>query len=125
MNWLAVACGGALGAMARYAISGWLPSAPGQFPIPTFFANVLGCFIMGVAYVTIVDKHILPMEWRPFIMVGFLGALTTFSTFSIEALALLQMQKLTLAAGYLISSVLACLFAVWLGFSLTEKFLNS
>lgn len=125
MSWLAVALGGALGAMCRFALSTWLPSAPGQFPVPTFCANVLGCFIMGIMYVVIVDKHLLPMAWRPLIMVGFLGALTTFSTFSLEALSLLQLQKFAMAAIYLAGSVIACVFSVWLGFSLAEKLLQS
>ena len=120
MSWLAVALGGALGATARYALNLWLSAAPGKFPLATFSANVLGCFLMGFLYVAIVDKHVLPMSWRPFLMVGMLGAFTTFSTFSIEALSLWQTQHFTLALVYVIGSVFASIFAAWLGYTISE-----
>ena len=124
MNWLAVAVGGAIGAMARFGISSWLSPGVGQFPTATFCANVVGCFSMGVFYVIIVDKHLLPISLRPLIMIGFLGALTTFSTFSIEALALWQTHKVVTAMSYVFSSVVASILAVWAGFTLTEKFIH-
>lgn len=120
MTWLAVAVGGALGATARFALGGWLGAAPGRFPWATFCANGIGCFLMGVLYVLIVDKSVLPVSWRPFLMVGILGAFTTFSTFAIEALVLWQAQHTGLAVLYVAASVAFSLLAVWAGYSLTE-----
>lgn len=120
MAWLAVALGGALGACMRFGLGLWLQPSPGQFPVATFSANVLGCFLMGILYVVVIDKHIIPMSWRPFLMVGMLGALTTFSTFSIEALGLWLTHHFVLAAVYVAASVSASIFAVWVGYSVAE-----
>lgn len=121
MTWLLVALGGALGAMARYAIALVLGGSQSSFPLATFSVNVLGSFLMGVGFVFIVEKGMLPIEWRYFFMVGALGALTTFSTFSIESLSLLQNHSWQSAAIYISASVTASLGAVFLGVFLTEK----
>lgn len=123
MTWLSVALGGAIGACLRFAIALWLQPQAGRFPVATFTANVAGCLVMGALYVVIVERHWLPDIWRTALMVGLLGALTTFSTFSIEALALWQTQHQMLAAIYVLSSFAACLGAVFLGYSLTENLL--
>lgn len=116
MVWVAVAMGGALGATARFALATWIGAAPGRFPLATFCANGVGCFLMGVIYVAIVDKQLLPMSWRPFLLVGVLGAFTTFSTFAIEALSLWQTQHAGLAVVYVLASVAVSLLAVWAGY---------
>lgn len=120
LSWLLVALGGALGACSRMALGLWLKPQPGQLPMATLSANLIGCFVMGVAYVLIVDRQTLPAEWRGPLMVGFLGALTTFSSFAIEALGLWQTHHNTLALMYVLSSVVLSLLAVWLGYNLTE-----
>lgn len=120
MVWLAVAMGGALGATARFALATWLGVAPGRFPLATFCANGLGCFLMGAIYVLVVDKQVLPIGWRPFILVGVLGAFTTFSTFAIEALSLWQTQHAGLAVFYVVASVVTSLLAVWAGYFISE-----
>lgn len=125
MNWIAVAVGGALGAMARYGLGVWLVPAAGKFPVATFAANVSGCFLMGIVYVLVVDKALLPAAWRPFFMVGVLGAFTTFSTFAIEALALWQTAHHWVALAYVMASVILSIMAVWAGYSLCENLLNS
>lgn len=125
MAWLMVACGGALGACARFAIGMWLQPQPGRFPVATFTANVVGCFLMGMLYVMIIERQWLPPSWRPPLMVGFLGALTTFSSFSIEALALWHTHHNLLAATYVIGSMVVCLVAVWLGYNLTAWSFNA
>ncbi len=123
MNWLAVALGGSLGAMCRYALAMSLPQVPGRFPLATFTANVVGSFLMAVAFVWIVEKSALPLIWRQVAMVGFLGAFTTFSTFSMESLQLLHTGHVKLAVVYMLSSVGACVLAAAFGYSLINKFI--
>ncbi|MCR6652324.1 MAG: fluoride efflux transporter CrcB [Cellvibrionaceae bacterium] len=123
MNWLAVALGGAFGAMARYGIFLWFAPQPGRFPVATYFANISGCFIAGSLYV-LMAQAIVPQAWRPLLAIGFLGAFTTFSAFSLEALLLWQNQHFSLATLYIVSTVLGCLLAVWLGHFCTHFFLS-
>ena len=119
MHWLVVAIGGALGAVARYGISGWIfDSTSHKFPYATISVNVMGSFVMGVLFVVILEKGALPAEMRSLLMIGFLGAFTTFSTFSLDALGLWQNGHLFLALVYALGTVVLCLaaitFAVWL-----------
>ena len=123
MIWLAVAVGGALGAIARYGLTLWLPPLPGKFPLATFCTNVLGCFVMGALYVLIVQKAVIPLSWRPFLATGVLGAFTTFSTFSLEAFNLWQ-QQTVLAAAYVASTIGGTLLAVWAGVQVCRIFLS-
>ena len=124
MQWLAVALGGALGAMGRFAITGYaFPILENRFPLGTLIVNVLGSLLMGILYVTIIEKGILPAEWRNFAMAGLLGAFTTFSTFSLDALNLWQNGHATLAASYVLLSVALCLLAVAIGVNVTLKLL--
>lgn len=119
MIWLAVALGGSLGALGRYWLSLLLVPAPGKFPWSTFSANIFGCALMGVFYYFIVEKSVWPAPLKPFLMVGFLGALTTFSSYVIEVLVLWQNSQ-SLAVVYLISSWLANLGAVSLSYWLVK-----
>jgi fluoride exporter len=113
MHWLAVAVGGALGAMARYAVSIWVFNySSDKFPYATLSVNVLGSFIMGILFVIIVERAALPAEMRSLLMVGFLGAFTTFSTFSLDALSLWQNGHLFLALVYVLATVVLCLVAI-------------
>ena len=121
MSWLAVALGGAFGAMARYALNGWLfRITTHPFPFGTLTVNVVGSFLMGICYVLIVDKGVFPALSRELVMVGFLGAFTTFSTFSLDALALWQNGHLLLALSYVLTNVVLCLFAIALSIWLTR-----
>ncbi len=118
---LAVALGGALGALARYGVGGLLfPLAGNRFPVATLSVNVAGSVLMGVCYVLIIDRGVLPPEWRNFLMVGFLGAFTTFSTFSLDALALWQNGHLLLALCYVLLSLILCLGGIALAIFLTR-----
>lgn len=105
-GWLAVAIGGALGAVARHAVNGWLAPLQGdRFPLSTLLVNLTGSIAMGVLYVLVIERGILSLEWRYFAMVGLLGAFTTFSAFSLDVLALWQNGQFLLALAYIVASV--------------------
>jgi len=123
MLWLAVAIGGALGAMGRYSVSVALSTQHIKFPIATLTVNVLGSLMMGIFYIIIVEKAILSQEWRHTIMIGFLGAFTTFSTFSIETLHLFQGGHYQTALIYSLVSVTLCVLAVLVGATITDNLL--
>lgn len=113
MQWLAVAVGGALGALCRFVISTyWLPVTGNRFPTGTLIVNILGCFLVGAFYVVFVEKGLLPAAWRPFLITGFLGALTTFSTFSLDALLLWQNGLHAMAFTYVAANLVLCFVAV-------------
>lgn len=117
-----VALGGALGASARYLLSQWVHSLwQHAWPLGTLLVNLLGSFAIGVVFV-LIERQALHPDWRGVLMVGFLGAFTTFSTFSLETIALLESGRLAPALAYILASVLSCIlaagFAVWLTRSL-------
>lgn len=116
--WLLVALGGALGATARYGVN-QLVIAIFDKPLvwATLFVNVVGCFIMGMAYVWLQQKTELQDSLRPLLMVGFLGALTTWSTFSMETVLMLQNDEWPRALVYTLLTVTCCFIAFWLGLS--------
>lgn len=114
--WVAVALGGALGSVARHlamaAVARWLGPA---FPWGTLAVNVLGSFAMG-AIVGLAEAAWRPSpELRAFLSVGVLGGFTTFSTFSLDAAALLERGEAGLAAAYVGASVLASVGALFAG----------
>ncbi len=113
---LAIAGGGALGAVLRFGMSSQIYRLLGRdFPYGTLAVNVLGSFLMGLFFIFIVERGLLSAEWRGVVMIGFLGAFTTFSTFSIETLTLLESGELSRAALNIFLSVTLCLVATWLG----------
>lgn len=113
MQWLAVAIGGALGAMARYGVMTYIAPVLGtRFPLGTLCINISGSFLIGVCYVVLDEKLAVSPEWRLLTMTGFLGAFTTFSTFSLDALALWENGLPMTAAIYVLATVIGCLLAV-------------
>ena len=113
MHWFAVAIGGALGSMARYALSAWIFDVSShKFPYATLTVNVIGSFVMGILFVIIVEKAALPGEMRSLLMIGFLGAFTTFSAFSLDALGLWQNGHIFLSLVYMLATVVLCLVAI-------------
>jgi len=113
---LAVAVGGALGAVSRYWLMLWIGSLAGtRFPWGTAVVNVLGSVVIGMLYVLISERLLLSEQWRSLLVVGYLGAFTTFSTFSLDTLLLLQDGRWLPALGYVAGSVLLCLAGAWLG----------
>ena len=123
-TYIAIAFGGALGAMSRFWIQTALQRFNGNsFPLGTFAVNVLGSFLIGVFFVVLVEKTQLSESWRPLIVVGFLGAMTTFSTFSLDALLLFEQGNYNNALFYIVSSVALCLFAAFGGMQVTRVML--
>lgn len=122
-TWLAVACGGALGSLARFWLAAAVTMLTGpRFPWGTLLINVLGSFIIGlVAGVTLTPARV-PMhpDLRVFLMVGVCGGFTTFSAFSLQTLELLQSGDVWPASGYIVASVVVCLVAVWGGWLLGQ-----
>lgn len=113
---VAIAAGGAIGAILRYALSSWALQAWGTgFPYGTLLVNVLGSFLAGALYIVLSEKLAFDSAVRAFLMVGLLGSFTTFSTFSIETLHLLEAGELLKAGTYSVVSVVICLAAAWLG----------
>jgi CrcB protein len=118
----AIASGGAIGALLRFWISNGVYSVMGRdFPYGTLFVNVVGSFAMGIGFILLVERAALAPEWRAFLLVGLLGALTTFSTFSIETLNLIESGALTKAAINMVGSVVVCVVAVWGGVLLARQ----
>ncbi|GAB2658304.1 fluoride efflux transporter CrcB [Saccharopolyspora gloriosae] len=117
---LVIALGGGLGAVARYGILRWLPTAPGQFPWGTFAINVLGCLLIGVLMVLITEVWTAHPLVRPFLGVGVLGGFTTFSTYAVEFSELLRPGDVVVAAAYLAGTLVCALLAVLLGVAVTR-----
>jgi fluoride exporter len=115
LNYLLVAAGGALGAMARYWVYNAGPFSGQKSALATFAINAAGSLLIGIAYVVLVERAHLPPEWRSFFTVGLLGAFTTYSTYSLDALQLLQSGQYGAALLYLFGTLLVCLFAAWAG----------
>jgi CrcB protein len=90
-NYVIIGIGGFLGAVARYAVSVWISQRWGRnFPLGTFFVNVSGSLLIGLLMSLFTEKFMLNPQWRIFLVTGFLGAYTTFSTFEYESGALLR-----------------------------------
>ncbi|MFI8101711.1 fluoride efflux transporter CrcB [Streptomyces sp. NPDC086023] len=117
----AVAAGGALGALARYAVGLAWPAAPEAFPWGTFGVNVLGCALIGVLMVLVGEggRRAHPLV-RPFLGVGVLGGFTTFSTYAVEFSRLLDAGEAGTALAYAGATLGGALGAVWLAASVTR-----
>ncbi|MDH5360269.1 MAG: fluoride efflux transporter CrcB [Gammaproteobacteria bacterium] len=111
-----IATGGAFGALMRFWVSSATYAMLGRsFPYGTLMVNVLGSLLMGFLFVWLTERSSLPPEWRSLILVGFLGAFTTFSTFSLETFSLLQAGEVSKALFNILLSVVLCLLATWIG----------
>ncbi len=121
MQLVAVALGGAVGAVLRYALRELLPPvAEGRVPLATIAANVCGSFLLGFLAVVLLQRASVPVELRIGVTVGLLGAFTTFSTFSLETVDLIEAGDWPFALFNVTLSVAAALLAVWAGQSLAR-----
>lgn len=112
---VAVALGGALGALARWGLGLAFPTPSGAFPTTTLLINVVGCLLMGLLVVHVAEVRTAHPLVRPFLGVGVLGGFTTFSTFAVDAEQLLAAGRPGTALGYLAATVLGSVGAAWLG----------
>jgi len=99
--------GGGLGSICRYLIGSFFTDNVNSFPYKTFLANFLSCIVLGflMGYLT---KNNIDTKYKLFLMTGFCGGFSTFSTFSGEVFTLLENQQVSLALGYILTSVVFC-----------------
>lgn len=120
---LAVAIGGAIGSVARHLVSVWAAERLGaHFPYGTLVVNVVGCFIIGVFMTVTTERLIISPYWRLLVSVGFLGGLTTFSSFGFETLRLIEDADFIPAFYNILLNVLLGLAATWLGIVMARLF---
>jgi CrcB protein len=119
LSWLAVGAGAAIGAWLRWGLALWLSSLHAHVQAGTLAANLVGGYLIGIAIAFFSHNPQLTPEWRLFVITGFLGGLTTFSSFSGESVALLQRGDYGWALAHtllhLVGSILLCIagFATW------------
>ena len=119
---LAIAGGGALGAVLRFGMSNSVYRLLGRdFPYGTMVVNVFGSLLMGFLFILFVERMLVSAEWRLGLLVGLLGAFTTFSTFSLETLALFDAGAPLKALLNIMASVVLCLAATLLGMILGRQ----
>ncbi|KRT56102.1 camphor resistance protein CrcB [endosymbiont of Ridgeia piscesae] len=122
MQMIAIAAGGAAGALFRFWVSSGVYGLLGRaFPFGTLAVNLIGSLLMGFLYVYLLERASVGPELRAALLVGLLGAFTTFSTFSIETLNLLEQADYLKAMLNVLISVIACLSACWLGLTLGRQ----
>lgn len=116
LNILMVAVGGSIGAVSRYLVSTWAAERFGaSFPYGTLIVNVVGCFIIGIFMTMTTERFIINPYWRLLITVGFVGGLTTFSSFSYETFRLLEDADMMMAFYNIALNLALGFFATWLG----------
>lgn len=123
---IAIALGGSLGAVARFLVANGVYAWLGRsFPLGTLFVNVSGSFLMGFLTALLMQRFMMVVEYRAAILVGFLGAYTTFSTFALESFYLFEEGELHKATLNIFLSVVLCLVAVWFGMLLGRKIFDN
>ena len=116
MQLLLVGLGGFGGAVLRWLVDGWVSERnPSALPLGTLVINLTGTFVLGVLFAWIIERNVLPPDVRLPLMVGFLGAYTTFSTFMLESWRLVEEGAYGLATANLVGSVVLGLVAVVAG----------
>jgi len=119
---LAICTGASIGALSRWGLGLWL-SAPGALPWGTVAANLIGGYLIGIAVASFQAMPDLDPVWRLALITGFLGGLTTFSSFSAEVVAMLMQGRLVLALGTAALHVAGSLILTWLGIRTVQHFI--
>ena len=118
---LFIALGGASGAVSRYLLANWVHGLwEGKLPLGTLLVNMLGSFAIGIVFVLLVERQYIHADWRGVLMVGFLGAFTTFSTFSLETISLLEAGHTIHALAYMFGSALLCVVMAGIAIHVTR-----
>jgi CrcB protein len=116
MHTVAIALGGAIGALLRYWMSNGVYQLLGRdFPYGTLAVNVIGSLLMGFLYIVLLERISGDVLWRGLLLIGLLGSFTTFSTFSIETLNMLEQGEYLRSLVNILLSVIICIAAAWLG----------
>ncbi|SDP20772.1 CrcB protein [Nakamurella panacisegetis] len=117
----AIAAGGVIGALLRYQVGLWWPSAAGHFPVATLTINLVGCLVIGV-FMVVIHEVVTPHQLlRPFFGTGLLGGFTTFSTYSLDITNLLREGRGGTALAYLAITAAGAVLAVSGGMFLTRR----
>ena len=119
---LIIFLGGGIGSSLRYIIGKFLPYNKGEFPLSTFFVNLIGCFLIGFFFQTLSKSDFSKSDLSLFFIIGFCGGLTTFSTFSFESLNLIKEDSLLILLSYNFTSLFIGLLMVYLGTLLGKVF---
>ncbi|WP_454192258.1 fluoride efflux transporter CrcB [Paenibacillus sp. Marseille-Q7038] len=120
-----VGAGGFLGTVFRYGVQLWLEPASANFPLAVLLINLAGCFFLGWFFTITPAKWRISAEWRLLIGTGFTGAFTTFSTFSVDSIQLLQDRQIGLAVSYILLSVVIGLLMSFIGIKTGERMISS
>lgn len=119
---IAICAGASIGALSRWGLGLWL-STPGSLPWGTVAANLVGGYLIGIAVATFQSMPQLDPVWRLALITGFLGGLTTFSSFSAEVVAMLMQGRIVLALGTATLHVAGSLALTWLGIRTVRQFM--
>ena len=118
---LCIALAGGLGALSRYLLAGTIQEMAGQsFPLGTAFVNILGCFLFGFIVTLIDERMVLPPGLKPYLLTGFMGAFTTFSTYAFETASLIRYSEWLLAAANVLGQTLLGLVFLFAGIFLAR-----
>lgn len=122
---LAVAAGGACGAVGRYLAVDWVGRVLGHgFPFGTLAVNIIGSVVLGMLVETMALKWSPSTEMRAFMVIGVMGSFTTFSTFSLDVVTLMTRGQTLAALGYVAASVVVCVVGFWLGMAVLRPVLS-
>lgn len=117
-----IAAGGVIGATARYALAEAVPTPDSGFPVATLATNIVGSFLLGLIAVVSVDLLVPMRYFRPFFAVGVIGSFTTFSTFAVENVVLVDGGQLLVVAIYVPSMLVTGLAAARAGIEAGRRF---
>ena len=123
INLIYVASGGAVGAVLRYLTSNFYRFYFPNFPIGTLFINFLGSFLIGILASNLESRGTSYIFIKYFLIIGILGSFTTFSTFSLETIQLVNDKKLFLSLVYILLSISLCIFGAFFGFNINKIWL--
>lgn len=121
MKIILIFLGGGIGAVARYALQGFVHRYSGSsFPLGTLAVNVLGCLLIGYLMIALEERFLVNPTLRIFLIIGILGGFTTFSSFSYETIALLRDGELLFGVINILASLIVCLSATFIGMTVAK-----